>query len=272
MSITLSVVPRTNNMNETCWLFKTRRYISKYDAFESYKLIHGKQPEGLPTAKDLAKVFEIDEDKEARITVEVVSYEFEPACVEQYLKNDLTRSFGIALAIEFRMLKEIVGIADKFDIFLYLEEHSLSTAELSVIIKSGIMHDLSKRIIDKNKVMYTTLIDNFTKLLKIDDCGVINESFVTRYIEHASFYNDNPLLVYILDEFPSSHPIFEGLDCLAWDPFTKSRRFSHWLKVSNRMDELAKYYLNIKSEAENINANKKYIDNYLKFKAIYADS
>jgi hypothetical protein len=270
-TVSLSMVPRAKDMNDVSWLFKTRRYISRYDVYEAYKLLYGAEPKGIPTAEEMANVFETDEDREARITVKIVSHDFKEWCVENYLNKESTRKFGIALAIEFRMLEQIINVAENSDIFLYLTEHSLNEKELSLIIKSGLMDKLSKRIIDKSEVMYTRLTENFLKLLKIDDCGVINVAFISGYIAHASFYDSNPLLRYILQDFPDSHPAFKDLDSLAWDPFTKSRRFSHWLKVSHRMDELSKYYLEIKSVAENIDKNKEYISNYLEFKSIYAE-
>lgn len=164
------------------------------------------------------------------------------------------------------------SIAEDSDIFLYLTEYSLNSEELSLIIKSGIMDMLSKRIIDRSKVMYTTLIVNFEKLLRINDCGVIDSNFISGYIEHANFYGGNSLLKYILEEYTDSHPSFGDLDCLAWNPFTKSRRHTHWLKVSNRMNEISKYYQEVNSEAKSFNENKQYISQYLKFRSIYSEA
>jgi hypothetical protein len=272
MPISLSMVPRTKNMNDVAWLFKTRKYISKYDVFDAYKSIYGAEPEGVPTAEEMAKVFEESEEKEAKVIVKVVSHDFEKCCVKEYLNNSMTKMFGIALAIEFRMLEEIIAIADDSDIFLYLTEYSLNQEEISLFLESDLMHKLSLRIIDKSKVMYTTLTENFEKLLKVNDSSVINSSFIAGYIEHSSFYGGNPLLKYILERFTESHPLFKDCPALAWDPFTKSRYYSHWLKVSNRMNELSKYYQEINSGTNNINNNKQYISNYLKFMSIYSEA
>ncbi|TMO03133.1 hypothetical protein [Pseudoalteromonas sp. S558] len=272
MQISLPVVPRTKDMNDVSWLLKTRKYISKYDVFDAYKLIYNTEPKGLPTIEEMVNVFKENEQKEAKITVKIVSHSFDKDCVEKYLNENATRVFGIALAIEFRMLDKIVNIADDSDIFLYLTEYSLDEEETSLIIKNGLMEKLSLRIIDKSKVMYTTLADNFEKLLRVNECDVINLSFISRYIEHAHFYGGNSLLQYILERYKSSHPLFEKLDCLAWDPFTMSRRHRHWLTVVNRMDELSKYYLEINDEGENIIKNRQYINEYLKFKTLYSEA
>jgi hypothetical protein len=201
--------------------------------------------------------------------VKIVSHYFDDCCVEGYLNEDVTRNFGIALAIEFRMLEKIIKIADDADIFLYLTEYSLNEEEIILIIESGLMEKLSIRLIDTSKVMYTTLVENFEKLLKVDDSGVIDSNFISGYIAHSSFYGGNPLLKYILETFTDLHPLFGNLDCLAWDPFTKSRRYPHWLKVSNRMDEISKYYQDINSESGNVNDNKEYVNSYLEFKSLY---
>jgi len=274
MPVSLSVVPRTKDMNDVSWLFKTRKYISKYDVYDAYKSIYGTEPEGAPTTEEMVKVFKESEEKEAKITVKIVSHYFEKDCVEKYLNESATRVLGIALAIEFRMLEKIVKIADDSDIFLYLTEYSLNEEEIYLIIENGLMGKLSLRIINKSKVMYTTLTENFEKLLKVNDCGVINSNFISGYIEHASFYGVNPLLKYILERFTGSHPLFKDLDCLAWDPFTKSRRYSHWLKVSSRMDELSKYYQEISSETDTVNNNnnRQYINEYLKFRSLYSEA
>lgn len=272
MKVSLSIVPRTKDMNDVAWLLKTRRYISKYDVYDAYKSIYGVEPEGIPTAEEIAKVFEEGEDRDVKITVKIVSHYFEKSCVAEYLSEEATKELGVALAIEFRMLKPIIGTAEDSDIFLYLTEYLLNDGEISLIIKNGVMEKLSKRIIDKSKVMYTTLIKNFEKLLKINDCGVIGSSFISGYIEHASFYGGNELLKYILEEFVDLHPLFENLDCLAWDPFTKSRRYSHWLNVVNRMNEISRYYQEVSGAANNINDNKHYISEYIRFGAIYSDA
>ncbi|MDP2562132.1 hypothetical protein [Psychrobium sp. 1_MG-2023] len=271
MAISLPVVPRTKDMNDVSWLFKTRRYISKYDVYDAYKSLYGKEPKGIPTTEELVKVFEQSEEKETRVTLKIVSHSFEEHCVDEYINEGATKQLGIALAIEFRMLKEIINIADDSDIFLYLTEYSLNEEELSLIAESGLMKSLSKRIIDRRKVMYTTLTENFEKLLKMNDCGVIDSNFISGYIEHASFYDGNLLLKYILEEFTDSHPLFAALDCLAWDPFTKSRRYRHWIEASNRMNELSKYYQEINGEANNINKNREYISEYQRFRTIYSE-
>jgi hypothetical protein len=272
MPISLSVIPRTNDMNDVSWLLKTRKYISKYDVYDAYKSIYEMEPEGIPTTEEMVEVFEECDEREARITVKIVSHHFEEGCVEEYLKEGATRKLGIALAIEFRMLRKIIDIADDSDIFLYLTEYSLNEEELSLIIKDELLKKLSERLIDKRKVMYTRLTENFEKLLKLNDCVVIDSNFISGYIEHASFYSGNQLLKYILVKFTDSHPLFEGLDFLAWDPFTKSRRYSHWLKVSSRMDELSKYYQEINCETNIINDNRLYISEYLKFRSIYSEA
>lgn len=272
MKISLSIVPRTKDMNDVAWLLKTRRYISKYDVYDAYKSIYNVEPEGIPTIEEMAKVFEEGENRDARVTVKIVSHYFEESCVAEYLSEEATRELGVALAIEFRMLKPIIGIAEDSDIFLYLTEYLLDEDELSLIVKSGVMEKLSKRLIDKRKVMYTTLIKNFEQLLKINHCGVIDSNFISGYIEHASFYGGNELLKHILEEFIDLHPLFESLDCLAWDPFTKSRRYNHWLNVVNRMNEISRYYQDVNGTTKNINDNKHYISEYIKFRAIYSDA
>lgn len=269
MQISLPLVPRTENMNDVLWLFNTRKYISRFDVYSAYKSFFDKEPDGIPTAEEMINVFESSEPNEAKITVKIVSHSFEKASVDKYLNEEATKYFGIALAIEYRMLDKIIEIADDSDIFLYLTEYSLNQEELLLINKSGLIENISKRLIDKNQVMFTTLLENFEKLLKASDGRVINSDFVSRYIEHASFYNKNTLLKYIFEEFTDSHPSLEKLYSLAWDPFTKSRRFSHWLNVCNRMDDVSTYYLEIASENKVIKENKQYIEAYLKFKAVY---
>jgi hypothetical protein len=150
-----------------------------------------------------------------------------------------------------------------------MTEYPLTEDEMALISGRGILKQLAQRLIDKNKVMYTTLLKNFERLLRLDDCDVVDEKLVRSYIELSSYYNGNSLLQYLLEKFPYSHPLFENMDCLAWDPFTMSRRFSHWLTVSKRMDELSKYYLTLGHTGENYTQNFKYLDNYLRFKEVY---
>lgn len=272
MNISLPIVPRTKDMNEVAWLLKTRRYISKYDVYNVYKSVYKVEPEGIPTTNEMIEVLTNDENKDIKVTVKIVSHDFNEERIEEYLNVEATRPLGIALAIEFRMLKQIINLAEDSDIFLYLTEYILNEEEISLIIESGIMKKLSMRVIDKNQVMYTTLVDNFEKLLKTNDCNVIDCNFISRYIEHASFYEKNRLLEYILKEYTDFHPLFKNLDCLAWDPFTKSRRYSHWLEVTNRMNEISSYYLEIRGRNENIDDNKDYIGEFIKFMNIFSDT
>lgn len=268
MRISLHLVPRTENMNDVLWLFNTRKYISRFDVYNAYKSFFDKEPDGIPTAEEMINVFESSEENEAKVTVKIASHNFEKSSVDKYLNEEATKYFGIALAIEYRMLGKIIEIADDSDIFLYLTEYSLNQEELLLISNSGLIEKISKRLINKNLVMFTTLLENFEKLLKASDGRVINSDFISRYIDHASFYNRNTLLRYIFEEFTDSHPSLEKLDSLAWDPFTKSRRFRHWLNVCYRMDDISRYYLEIDSENEVIKENKQYIEAYLKFKAV----
>ncbi|NAW90822.1 MULTISPECIES: hypothetical protein [unclassified Vibrio] len=270
MKISLPLVPRTDKMNNVLWLFNTRKYISRFDVYSAYKAFFDKEPDGTPTVEEMVNVFESSEENEAKITVKIVSHNFERASVDKYLNEEATKYFGIALAIEYRMLDKIIKIADDSDVFLYLTEYSLNQEELLLIDKNGLIEKISKRLVDKKLVMFTTLLENFEKLLKASDGKVINSDFVSRYIDHASFYNENTLLKYIFEKFTDSHPSLEKLDSLSWDPFTKSRRFSHWLNVCNRMDDISRYYLEIESENEVIKENKRYIKAYLEFKGVYS--
>lgn len=270
MSLSLPVVPHKKNETNVSWLYETRRYISRYDVSKEYKLMFGSEPEGVPSAEELEEIFKYQEDRDVRVTVKIVSHSFNESCIRGYLENEVTKDFGIALAIEFRRMEEIIDIADYSDIFLYMTEYPLTDAEMSLVFKRGVLKQLALRLIDKSKVMYTTLLGNFERLLKLDDCEVVDDNFVRNYIEHASFYNGNPLLQYVLERFPDSHPLFEDMDCLAWDPFTMSRRFSHWLTVSGRMDEVSKYYLTLGHTGKNFTNNSMYIDSYLRFKEVYS--
>ncbi|PVU64933.1 hypothetical protein C9E85_15650 [Plesiomonas shigelloides] len=251
------------------WLYETRRYISRYDVREQYKLIFGTEPKGIPSVEELEVVFKEQEERDVRITVKIVSHHFDESCIKGYLDSEVTKDFGIALAIEFRKMEEIIELADSSDLFLYMTEYPLTVEELSLVAKRGILKELAQRLIEKNKVMYTTLQGNFEQLLKLDDCNVVDENFIRGYIEHANYYSGNPLLQYILEQFPDSHPLFEDMDSLAWDPFTMSRRFSHWLTVSRRMDELSKYYLTLDHVGERFSKNSNFIKNYLRFKEVY---
>lgn len=271
MSISLSIVPRTKDMSEVDWFLKTRNYISKYGLYDAYKTIYNVEPEGIPTVNEMVEVLSDDEDRDIKVTLKIVSHEFDKRCIEEYLNVEPTKKLGIALAIELRMLMHIINLAEDSDIFLYLTEYTLNGEELSLIIQSGLMKNLSKRIIDKSQVMYTTLVDNFEKLLKVDDCGVIDCDFISGYIEHSNFYGENKLLKYILESYTDVHPLFKNLYCLKWDPFTKSRSYSHWLKVVNRMNDISRYYLNISGKTNNINDNRHYVSEFMKFRTIFAD-
>ncbi len=270
MQLSLSVVPRREDMNDVSWLLSTRKYISRYSVLDAYKLIYNTEPNGLPTVEEMVSVFNENEQKEAKITVKIVSHSFDSSCVDKFINENATKDFGIALAIEFRMLNKIVDIADDADIFLYLTEYTLNKEEIPLISENGLMSKLALRIIDKSKVMYTTLASNFETLLIANKCDAISLSFISRYIEHAHLYGGDSLLQYILESYKSSHPLFEELDCLAWDPFTMSRRYRHWLNVINRMDELSTYYFDISGDDYNIIKNKQYINKYLKFRSLYS--
>lgn len=272
MSIPFSIVPRTEDLSEVDWFFKTRKYISKYGLYDAYKTIYNVEPEGIPTINEMVEALADDENRDIKVTLKIVSHEFDKIFIEEYLKVEPIRNLGIALAIEFRMLAQIINLAEDSDIFLYLTEYTLNEEELSLVIQSGIMEDLSKRIIDKSQVMYTTLVDNFEKLLKIDDCGVIDCNFISRYIEHSNFYNENIFLKYILESYTDVHPLFKNLYYLKWDPFTKSRSYSHWLRVVARMNEISSYYLEISQTTENIDDNKYYISEFIKFRNIFSDT
>lgn len=266
MNYSIKAYPRSHFNNETTWIYNTRKYISRYETYGLFSNIFGGIDRSENTLELLDAISDTDPIKDIKLTYIYTNFEGIQD-IDSLLKNEPTKSFGIALSIETRQLENAIQHYTDDDFFLYLMEYKLSQKEMELFENKGFMGKLISRVIDKKKIMYTMLVNNlFSYLKQIESLpSSINETFITKYIEYGHFYTFDDFLYYLLLNNSNIHPLFSEMDCLSWDPFKKSRRYSEWLDSCSKLDYLIKFYLDIDSHEVNIVNNKNFLLHYCQY-------
>lgn len=115
-------------------------------------------------------------------------------------------------------------------------------------------------------------MSNFYRIItqsSFDGSHIFDTEFIAKYIEHARLSNNDHFLEYLLVNFPHIHPVMDTMDCLSWDPFTRSRRYPHWLNVCYKMNELFRCYVSVPHVSDVIKCNAAYIEKYNKYIEVY---
>lgn len=265
------IVPRKKDESDLSWLLNNRKYLRGFEARKMYKEILNRDDVSKVSVDEWVKAKEATQHKDILLSIFTSAPDYSPSDIDSYLSQQETKDLGLALAIEYEKFDKFYSAnVDMQDIILYMENNILSQPDI-VGIKDNIdlVTALFLRIIDKKKVMFTNLIQNFLNLLQastlVDLSTVFDEEKIAQYISHANFYNNDDLLEFLLTKFPESHPKFIELSFMHWDSFTKSRDYSRWLKAKSILNELSRYYLNLSPENEIIGENQYYIRGFLNF-------
>ncbi|OTT95371.1 hypothetical protein [Acinetobacter baumannii] len=265
------IVPRKKDESDLSWLLNNRKYLRGFEARKMYKEILSRDEVRKVSVDEWVKAREATLHKDILLSIFTSAPDYSPSDIDSYLSQQETKDLGLALAIEFEKFDKFYSAnVDMQDIILYMENNVLDQADI-VGIKDNIdlMTALFLRIIDKKKVMFTNLIQNFFNLLQASNLvglsTVFDQEKIAQYISHANFYNNDDLLEFLLAKFPESHPKFIELSFMHWDSFTKSRDYSRWLKAKSILNELGRYYLTLIPENEIIAENQDYIRGFLNF-------
>lgn len=274
--ITATIVPRETCESNVVWIYKTRKYISHFDARKMYFLsFSGDKDKDVPPP-DIslwAQANDAPENSDILLTALISApMVFSKQKISDYMMSPETRDLGVALAICNEHFEELLKVASNDEIILYLENNNLNEDQLSTVNDILLLKAIMNRIIDKKKVIFTILINNFYRIItqgSFSFSDIFNAEFIAKYIEHASLSYKNDFLEYLLINYPHIHPVMETMYCLYWDPFTRSRRFSHWLNVCSKMNELSRCYEKIPHINDTIKRNAEYIKEYNRYIEVY---
>lgn len=278
--MTVTIAPRRIDESEVSWIYRTRNYISHYDARKIYFSFFSedkdkdKDKEVPPPSKNLWQNASNDTEKRDVLLTALISAPdfYTKDIILDYIKTPETRNLGVALAICDEYFEIVIRFASNDEIIFYLENNQLNDNQVAFIKDPALLKDLMHRIVDTKKVMYTKLVTNFHKIISepsFEHNEIIDSNFVKKYIEHAHLYAKDEFLEYILVNFKHLHPTMNRMDCLAWDPFTRSRRYTHWLNACNKMNVLLECYKKITPIDGNVSSNMEYIEQYVKYIKIY---
>jgi len=266
----IGVIERRPGLSNVQWVIDSMRYLRFGDYWNASKQIYkdGKIPRLRPDVID-----NITKNNDSRISDVVIGIilmmnDHTLEDINELLSNPDTKDYGIALSIIHGKLNNVLRFGTPEDLFIYLTEHNITDAEISELSQKEILEKIAKRVIDKKQVMFNVLVDNFQKLVAVNDFGCITKDFLRKYIEHASLSSvyPNSFCEFLLKRFPSVHPDFSAMYVLNWDPYTRARTYGHWLTVSGKMNDISRYYLTINGAPEK---NRKFIENYSDFKREY---
>jgi hypothetical protein len=274
VELSASILPRQKDATDASWIYESRKYIHPSDCIRSLTKAYGKPVRILaPTIKKWGEFLTKDDfSRQFLMTVYSVVPDFTDSDISTYLSSQQSISLGVALSIETRKLENVLKYGEPADLCLYVEEHNLSDNEIKAISSNtALMKTLYERLLDEKKVMYTKLVANFHRLLQ-NSRFQIEEKFIENYISRTLSYNkDTAFLEFLLKGYPTVHPFLSKMDSLSWDPYSKSRRYSHWLESINRMKTLSEIYSkNADIQNHCHKANLDYIALFNKFKSEYA--
>jgi hypothetical protein len=275
IEIEVPIYPRSQCSSSVDWVIKTLNYIGQWEYYEyENKIFNGNQI--LPLLPEKINQLNLIEDskiRDAALTAHLIFPEYGTEIIEQLLQNDDSRDFGIALSIQKGLIKNILDFGEMPSIILLLTEQQLCDQDLAHFQDLDLIKRISDQVVDSKQTMYTTLLVNLGKILSNIGYAVIDRKFISKYLNRGLFLQGSvdSFLKNILENTVENHPKFSELDCLAWDPFTKSRRYSHWLNSISRMDQLIQYYREIPECCKCNQDNIDYICKYEKFKSVYKD-
>ncbi|MBO8215383.1 MULTISPECIES: hypothetical protein [Acinetobacter calcoaceticus/baumannii complex] len=271
------IVPRKKDESDLSWLLNNRKYLRGFEARKMYKEILSRDEVRKVSVDEWVRAKEATRYNDILLSIFTSAPDYSPSDIDSYLSRQETKDLGLALAIEYEKFDKFYSAGvDMQDIILYMENNILSQADM-VGIKDNIdlVTAIFLRIIDKKKVMFINLIQNFLNLLEastsVDLSTVFDEEKIAQYISHANFYSNDDLLEFLLTNFPECHPKFIELSFMHWDSFTKSRDYSRWLKAKSILNELSRYYLTLTPENEVIGENQEYIRGFLNFLTVCKD-
>lgn len=262
----IGIYKKNRNESLTSWILNTRRYVHPYETRKYYSNLFGDIKKEDNTLLLLPKL-----NKDSRFYYHQLAYIYTnydcDNSIKDILDNELTKSFGVVLAIERKLLSEYINYFTDEEILLYLENNDMTDNDFNSLFGVNFVDKLSRRIIDAKKVMYTRLVDNL--YIYIKKCQTlpkeIDENFVKGYIEHVSIYNDDIFLRYLLSNYDNIHPSFNKIYDLQWDPFKKSRVFPDWLKAIDILDFLVGFYPQLKVDNERIQENQYFLNKYMNY-------
>ncbi len=265
------IVPRKEGETELSWLLNTRKYLRSFEIIEMYKEILKREEIEKVSVDDWVKAKNINVNRDVILSLFTSAPDYAPSDIVTYLANDATKDLGLALAIQFEDFEKFYGSNVEIpDLILYLENNILNEHDINLIKDNkDIIENVFDRIVDKEKVMYHNLRNNFLNIIQNSVLqnlsSIFNKKKISAYIAHANFYDHDALLEYILINYPDSHPNFSKLPFMFWDSFTRSRYFSRWLKTRSIMSEISRYYLGLDVENDIVEINKNYMRGFLEF-------
>ena len=265
------IVPRKEGETELSWLLNTRKYLRSFEIIEMYKEILKREEIEKVSVDDWVKAKNINVNRDVILSLFTSAPDYAPSDIVTYLANDATKDLGLALAIQFEDFEKFYGSNVEIpDLILYLENNILNEHDINLIKDNkDIIENVFDRIVDKEKVMYHNLLNNFLNIIQNSVLQNLSSIFskkkISAYIAHANFYDHDALLEYILTNYPDSHPNFSKLPFMFWDSFTRSRYFSRWLKTRSIMSEISRYYLELDIENDIVEINKNYMRGFLEF-------
>lgn len=272
------IIPKNCNETELAWLVETRKYIQRFQARQMYKELLLKSPIQKVSPEEWIAAKNKEADRNIYLTIYIAAPDYDNNDITHYLSNPETKDLGLALAIEFEDFEKFFRSDISLNqLIIYLENNILSDDDIS-LIKSDkeFIKGIFDRIIDKDKIMYHNLQNNFLNIIKECQVSLVSDILTSKkiatYIEHANFYNSDELLKYILTYFSDNHPDFSKQHFMHWDSFTRSRYFSKWLKSKGILCEISKYYLDLPPANECIKSNQDYIKKFLEYKNIIGES
>ncbi len=261
----MSIVPRDKYSSLFKWALETLRYISKHDLS---MLGETEQFEALTLSKYEAICAQDAEKRDISLTAHLVLHDYTEHELEELFAEEDTKEIATAFFVYRKNLPKVLDSKLTIALTTFLSVHQIDATEIDLLGKKETMKLLADRIIDKSQTMYSQLVKNFYSLLRKHGHDVIDKTFIRKYIECANFQREmtDDFLKYILESNVSKHPDFMKMHSLTWDPFTKSRMFTEWLKVIKRMEQLNLYYFTIHGVSA---SNISFITEYRKFKTVY---
>ena len=191
------IVPRKKDESDLSWLLNNRKYLRGFEARKMYREILNRDDVSKVSVDEWVKAKEATLHKDILLSIFTSAPDYSPSDIDSYLSQQETKDLGLALAIEYEKFDKFYSAnVDMRDIILYMENNILSQPDI-VGIKDNIdlVTALFLRIIDKKKVMFTNLIQNFLNLLQVstlvDLSTVFDEEKIAQYISHANFYNND---------------------------------------------------------------------------------
>lgn len=279
MTYNAYIVPRKENESDLSWIVNTRKYLRYFEARSMYRQILGRENVDKVNVRDWVKANGLDKDKDRDVILSIFisAPDYDSTDILSYLANPETKELGLALAVEFEDFKKFYSAGVSLsDLILYLENNILDEDDLGLIKNDeSLIGGLFSRIVDKEQVMFHNLVKNLLHILQVtelqDLSDIVSSKNIGLYIEHGNYYNHDEFLEFLLKNYPDRHPMFNRLHFMQWDPFNRSRFFSNWLRAKSICFEISRYYIDIDSNNETFQANKEFLQGFLRYQEYCKD-